>query len=677
MDHRLRLPALLATAGLLAVCVVPSASADPPTDVAPTSAAGGAALTNLDHIDWLGDAVAPPDQAGHTTYDLAADPEIGMLWTYADRQDDGTYVQIGGGVYDPETDTWGQGAFNADDVARAAVVYLRHWQQTGDAASREQAYQLLRGLTYLQTATGPNAGNVVLWMQPDGTLNVSAEPPEQPDPSDSGPSYWLARTIWALGEGHVAFAADDPAFAAFLEDRLGLAVEAVDRQVLVRYGETLDVDGVEVPAWLIADGADATGEALLGLAPYVVATGNRAATTAMEQLAEGVAAMGTVGAGRWPYGAILPWAPARSFWHAWGGLGPAGLAAAADVLDRADLLRPVRRDVAAFTPHLLVATGPINGWAPAPVDLTQIAYGADSRVGSVLGLADATGEDGLERLAGVAASWFFGNNWAGEVMYDSETGRTYDGVSGDGVVNFNSGAESTIHGLLAMLALDARPDAAEVARVAALEQRVTSTLVEAEAGTLGGPATVFEPESAWTGESQWSGGAGVRLEPGGSVSVDVPASPESVLMPVVLREPDAGRTRWSVDGDLVGAVRHDRVGAQGDSPAPGLLDVATLRGASTTGGALSVLGRTSTTYVDALLVQPLVERLVLDGAGGGTALVRSFAADDVTTTVELPGAGTAVVEVYGRLGHLKSSTTTTDPSFEVIIPRRGFALATR
>ena len=113
-------------------------------------------------------------------------------------------------MYDPESDTWGQGAFNADDVARAAVVYLRHWQQTGDAASREHAYQLLRGLTYLQTATGPNAGNVVLWMQPDGTLNPSADPPELPDPSDSGPSYWLARTIWALGEGYVAFADGGP-----------------------------------------------------------------------------------------------------------------------------------------------------------------------------------------------------------------------------------------------------------------------------------------------------------------------------------------------------------------------------------------------------------------------------------------------------------------------------------
>ena len=73
---------------------------------------------------------------------------------------------------------------------------------------------MLRGLTYLQTATGPNAGNVVLWLQPDGTLNPSAEPKELPDPSDSDASYWLARTAWALGEGYAAFKRADPAFAA-------------------------------------------------------------------------------------------------------------------------------------------------------------------------------------------------------------------------------------------------------------------------------------------------------------------------------------------------------------------------------------------------------------------------------------------------------------------------------
>src|SRR5262249_28360319 len=161
---------------------------------------------------------------------------------------------------------WEQGAFNADDVSRAAVVYLRHWRQTGSAASRNAAFELLRGLTYMQTVTGRNRGNVVLWMQPDGTLNSRPVPVELPDPSDSGPSYWLARTIWALGEGYAAFRGPDPSFAAFLRQCMELAVDAVERQVLVRYGKYQIIDGRRTPAWLIVDGADATAEAVLGLA---------------------------------------------------------------------------------------------------------------------------------------------------------------------------------------------------------------------------------------------------------------------------------------------------------------------------------------------------------------------------------------------------------------------------
>ncbi|NUR09590.1 MAG: hypothetical protein HOQ45_21605, partial [Nocardioidaceae bacterium] len=280
------LAALAATATGAALLVAAPRATTPPADAAP------ARLTNLAHLDFLGDTVAPPQQARHTTYRLAAEPDLGVLWTYADRQADGSYKRIGGGSHDAGTDTYGQGAFNADDVARAAVVYLRDWRQTGAAASREHAYELLRGLTFLQTASGPNAGNVVLWMQPDGTLHPSAEPREEPDPSDSDASYWLARTVWALGEAYPAFRRDDPAFARFLKDRLDLAVGALDREVLDEFGRFENVDGRRTPAWLVVDGADASAEAVLGLASYV-GSGDATPTArrALTQLSDGIARM--------------------------------------------------------------------------------------------------------------------------------------------------------------------------------------------------------------------------------------------------------------------------------------------------------------------------------------------------------------------------------------------------
>src|SRR5215207_400940 len=360
--------------------------------VAAPSVAGisAAPLTNTAHLDFLRAAVTPPAQAGHTTYRLAQEPAVGLLWTYSEPRADGTWSRVGGGPYDPATDTYGQGAYNADDVSRAAVVYLRHWRQTGSAASRAAAFELLRGLTYLQTATGPNRGNVVLWMQPDGTLNPSPVPVELPDPSDSGPSYWLARTIWALGEGYAAFRGANPSFAAFLRQRMELAIGAVERQVLVRYGTFQIIDGERTPAWLIVDGADATAEAVLGLAAYVEAGGSSRARTALRQLAEGIARLSDGDARHWPFGAIRPWALSRSVWHAWGSQMPAALARAGTELHARSLIAPAVEDAAVFTPWLLTSGGPDNGRLPTATDRNQIAYGVDSRVQSLLAVAEAT-----------------------------------------------------------------------------------------------------------------------------------------------------------------------------------------------------------------------------------------------------------------------------------------------
>ena len=632
--------------------------------VAAPAQAAQAPLTNLAHLNFLGDTVSPPAQAGHTTYRLAEEPSVGVLWTYADRRADGHYDRIGGGDYDPATGTYSQGAFNADDIARAAVVYLRHWRQTGVEDSRSRAYQMLRGLTYLQTTTGQDAGNVVLWQQQDGTLNPSARPVELPDPSDSGPSYWLARTVWALGEGYAAFRGTG--FGQFLRARMDLAVAALDRQVLSRYGEWQVVDGAGVPAWLIVDGADASAEAVLGLSAYVAAGGGGKARTALGRLAEGIAAMApSPSAANWPYGAILPWAVSRSMWHGWGAQMPAALARAATVLGRPDLCEPALRDAATFTPYLLTTGGPDNGWLPAPIDRTQIAYGVDSRVQSLVAV-------GARDLAGIAAGWYFGANAAGVPTYDPATGRTADGVSGDGVVNRNAGAESTIHGLLSMLALDADPAVARLARAAdAVRHRDATVLVEGESATLSGGGTVATPPSAWTGESQWSGGKYLSGSTGTTAGWVVPAADQPRLVqPVVDRIAGAGRTSWTANRPL-GTIDHGQAGPQGASPAPGALLPVTLRtplpARATTVTARFTGGESS---VDALLLRPEVSQVVFDRA----ALLQSASTGPRTRAVAVPAAARVTALSYDGRGRLLHRSTLTGPTVRAPVAAGGFTV---
>ncbi len=644
------------------------------------------ALTNLAHLDWLGDTVDPPGQAGHTTYRLTEEPEIGVLWTYAEPRD-GVLTRVGGGTYDPVTDTYGQGAFNADDVSRAAVVYIRHWVATGSPSSRDAAYQMLRGLTYLQTTSGAHAGNVVLWMQPDGTLNPSAEPVELPDPSDSDASYWVARTIWALGEGYAAFAATgdpaDEAFAAFLRDRLELSIDAVDRQVLDKYGQMVSVDGRPTPGWLIADGADASAEAVLGLAAYVEAGGSDAGRTALRQLADGIAGLSDGTTRSWPFGAVYPWALSRSLWHAWGSQMPAALARASQALGTGTYLAPAVKDSATFMPWLLTSGGPDNGRLPTRLDQSQIAYGADSRVQSLMATAVATGKVGLRRLAGMQAAWFFGANAAGVPAYDPATGRTIDGISGDGVVNANSGAESTIHGLLTMLALDANPDVAAAARMATITARVGTTTVQAEDASTTGAARVVTPTDRWTGESLFGGTGYLALGAGATASLRVPAADEDrLVMPVVDLVPGSTAvTTWSAKNKLLGRIKSGDIGPQGASPAPGALLPVTLPGSLTKKATVLRVATSSASgdeaRLDAVMLEPLVSRYILSGDGHSTALLRSADSKVAHTVVRLPGHDRAVIEVYDGAARLLSRSTSRARTLHVTVAPGGFTIVIR
>jgi hypothetical protein len=656
---------------VLAAGAVASAQAAP---AAPVGPAASAPLTNLSHLNFLLGTVPLLPVAGHTTYQQASQPTALAPWVYANYNSPDNYTRVGGG--DATTGPGGvtyysQGAFDADDIARTAVVYLRDWRQTGSAASKAHAFQTLRSLTYLQTSSGPNAGNVVLWQQQDGTLNPAVAG-DVPNPSDSAESYWLSRTVWALGEGYADFKTADPAFASFLQGRLKLALTSLNKQSLGKYGTYDIATGVKVPAWLINSGADASGEAVLGLAAYhQAAPEDSVAATALSRLSKGIALMSSGSVNQWPYGAILPWTQSRTFWHAWGGMAPAALAAAATSLGRPDLLTAAVRDMAQFTPQLLAAGGPVNQWTPTPND-SQIAYGVDCRVEGLVATAKAAGAPGLLHVAAVTAAWFFGANPSGKPAYNPATGDAIDGIDHSGKVNLNSGAESTIHTLLTMETLDANP--ALKAEALGINKTVGVngiSVVEAESGTIkgNGSVVVVPPASWWTGAAIWSGGAYVALNPAASVSIPVPASDQARnLYPIVNQsQAPAGSTSWSAGGAKLGSTPNGGAGAQGIAGAPGKLFPFTLK-AALPAGATSVLGRSNgTASVDALLIQPLVSTVAVSGPAGGTTLYISSTTTTSRRTVTVPAGFVARQLAYDNTGRPVGRALTSGPARSTVV----------
>jgi len=337
-----------------------------------------------------------------------------------------------------------EGIASVDDAARAAVVYLREYEVSGDAGARDEAVRLLDFVSAMEQGDG----EFVNFVDSAGRLNLKAPS------SRKSMSYWAARSIWALGEAVRVLGPNDSTLMQTIRPVLTRAVARMTREVDARR--------------LIGGSTTATAEALLGLLAWQRAEPSRDLISLGQRTADLIASRSAGTMSTAPWGAHLD-APGVA-WHAWGSRSTAALAAAAAAAAQNAFGRPeygasARKEadglwgrflLAGQIPSVVAADGTAT-WYP------QIAYGVGPIVEGYLALAETTGERRYAIFAGLAASWFLGANAVGVSMYDEKTGRTFDGIDGPSAdkVNRNSGAESTIEALLALQQVTSNPDAAE------------------------------------------------------------------------------------------------------------------------------------------------------------------------------------------------------------------------
>ncbi|WP_420457434.1 hypothetical protein [Rubrivirga sp.] len=382
---------------------------------------------NLDHLDFLGEDV------------VVNGDTLRLVHIYAEPDGNGGWIFVG---------DHDEGIACVDDVARAAVVYLRHYQETGDEASRRTAVKLLRFVRHLQTPSGLFYNFV--WdrdLTPNTTFVTSVA---------SDVSWWTARAVWALGTGARVLAQSDPAEAAAALAAVRRVEPHLDR-LLARYGETEPEDGRPFPQWLIAEtGADATSELLLGLVEVERVAPTAEGARRARQFAEGIGALRFGSLAASPWGGHASWVGG---WHGWGNSQTQALASGvvADVLPDA-ALASAQAEARSLYAHLLV-----EGWlheityaTGAERAFEQIAYDVRPAAVGLARLHQATGDPDYGVLAGLAAAWFAGDNPADAVMADS-AGRGYDGILSPDRVNWNAGAESTIEAQMTLLEVGLDP----------------------------------------------------------------------------------------------------------------------------------------------------------------------------------------------------------------------------
>lgn len=404
--------ALIALAGIPAGCGGRADVAAAPRGPAPLA-------INLDHLRHLGISVVVGGQP------------VRVVSLYAEAPD---YRLVGS----PARDGF-EGIASVDDAARAAVIYLRDYEATGDVRSHDEALGLIGFITAMEQGDG----EFVNFIDSTGRLNRNAPS------SRKSMSYWAARSIWALGEAALVLGSNDSTQLKSMRPVLDRAIARMGREIEA--------------GRLIGGSTTATAEALLGVlalqkaepSPSLVSLGNRTAHL--------IAARSSGATHTAPWGAHLD--DPRAEWHAWGARSTEALATAQSVLGRPEHGASARKEADGLWGLFLLAGQIPSAVAPdgTATWYPQIAYGIGSIVDGYLALAEISNDPRYAVFAGLAAGWFLGANPERLSMYDEKTGRTFDGIDGPTPLklNRNSGAESTVEALLALQRATSNPIAAE------------------------------------------------------------------------------------------------------------------------------------------------------------------------------------------------------------------------
>jgi hypothetical protein len=377
-------------------------------------------IVNLNHFDYL------------LTELQVGNKKMGVVNIYSEYPDYSYVAQPG------------EGFACVDDAARAIILLSESWKSTHDDDVLLKTKNLIEFVLYMQNANG--YFNNFIWQ--DGSINTSYRT------SLAEMNWWSFRALWSLEVAH-EMVLSDLDLAKRIDDATKKVVVNIKRDISLADLRTEIVDTIEVPTWLPHKyAADQAAIAIIALLPHYKRSGDSQVLDIINALASGIMQMQKGDADNYPYGMFLSW---KNLWHAWGNSQAYALLLAGEQLGKPEYTRSALTEIDNFYPYLLnnglsdsilIRRGSGGFSEIKNTRFPQIAYGIRPMVYAASEAFRVTKDQRYLALSARLKSWFFGQNDAARIMYDQDSGRTYDGIISATEINMNSGAESTIEGLL-------------------------------------------------------------------------------------------------------------------------------------------------------------------------------------------------------------------------------------
>ncbi len=406
--------------------------------VLPVALAGINVELDLGHLEFLRDE-----------FDIEGSVEAGY-WIYADRQPDGSYRHA---------QAPGEGVTCVDDVARAAILYLRLFEKSADESHYLKAREALDFLLAMQDVDG----DFFNFIFADGKINRNGPT------SRKGGNWWAARGLWALSTGAWVLSQRDPSYSMELARASHKAF-----RVLLNY----ERDG------LIQGYTDISSVALLGAVELYRISNDLEVLNFIKRCSGSLRSKLITDNDSIFRGLVDENAPQENVphWHGWGSRQLEALAMTALALEDDELLG-LAADAFKDGAMLLLSTGPVYSLSGFVQLFPQIAYAAEAAISTGYTLFSITNDREIATITALLGSWFIGLNSLGQSMI-GPNGEGYDGMEFSHI-NRNAGAESTISMLLSLERLSRLPDEYEKYFSGTIELLTPAKVIEAEAMRTG------------------------------------------------------------------------------------------------------------------------------------------------------------------------------------------------
>jgi len=337
----------------------------------------------------------------------------------------------------------GEGISCVDDVGRFMEVLEKEILVYNNKSLIPVAVGMTNFLLYMSRDDG-------LWynfLLQDGKINKT----HQNSVAEFG--WWAIRGLRGLTAAYCIFK-DSPEDSVILEkitNRIRSADAYIQESIQKYPSRNITYLG-QRPAWLIKDAPDMNSELLIALTK-LHRTGDFDYSEAIQKISKGLMEYQYCDKNHDLDGMYFCW---KNIWHNWGNNQAYALLEAFRITGDSTLFYSVKSWADSFIPFLIENNMPreitLNSKQTyKKVDFPQIAYGINSLYRGMKSFADITNSNIYKENAESVFGWFTGKNIAQTPMYDTETGRCFDGIIEDLSINLNSGAESTIECLLAIL----------------------------------------------------------------------------------------------------------------------------------------------------------------------------------------------------------------------------------